>query len=150
MRWPSELTNGLIQQSFELEQRDELVERSSIARGIYAVNVAEKIEAVDDGKVPPELRALSEDDADSRDVFTPVVEGDETVDLYPAGVGAEDSRQDLDRRGFAGAVGADESQQLAFIEREGDAFERFDFAIARGARGLLMVPKKPGARSEMR
>ena len=56
-----ELADRLGQQRLESQQGDELVAATTIALGRYPVDVGQKIEAVEDGQVPPELAALLHD-----------------------------------------------------------------------------------------
>ena len=47
-----------------------------------------------------------------------------------AGVGAAVALEDLDRGRLAGAVGAEEAEDLAAVDGEVDALEGFDVAVA--------------------
>ncbi len=120
------MADRLIEQTLEAKHRYELVARSRILRAIYSINVTEQIEAVDDGQVPPELRALAEHDADARDVPNTIFVWNEAIDDDAASVRTKDSRENLDRRGLPCPIGTDEAKQLAALERECHVGQRID------------------------
>ena len=82
-----ELAHRLIEQPLEPEHRHQLVARPAIVALIDTVDVAQQIEAVDDRQIPPELRALTEHDADPRDVPQPIFVRNEPADHDSAAVG---------------------------------------------------------------
>ena len=53
----------------------------------------------------------------------------------PAGVGRVDARQDLQQRALAGAVAADDAEELALVDVEGDVAQRAQLAVLVGANG---------------
>ena len=89
------------------------------------VDVPEQAVAVEDRDVPPELHPLAEDHANAADVAFPVFPRDLAVHQRLAAVRRENAGEDLDRRGFAGAVRADIADQLALPDVEGNALQGF-------------------------
>jgi hypothetical protein len=64
---------------------------------------------------------------------------DAAVNLRPAGGGASDAGKDFEEGGLAGAVAADEAEDFAFADFEGDILQRpegFFFFAAKGSDGL--------------
>ena len=84
-----QLSDRLIEELLEPEHRDEFVARPLVRRALDTVDVAQQIESVDDGKIPPQLRALSEHDADALDVPNPIGVRHEPADFHAAAVGAQ-------------------------------------------------------------
>ena len=123
-----ELAHRLGQQPLEPQHGHELVASAAIVRRRHAVDVGQQIEAVDHRQVPPELAALAEHHADARDMAHAVLVRHEAADLDPAARRPQDAGQDLDGRRLAGAVGADEGQQLAGLETERDIDQGVDLA----------------------
>ena len=76
------------------------------------------------------LRALTEDDADAAHVFDPVAPGYEAVNLADSLVRDQDPPEYFHRRRLARSVGADVAHQLPRLNREGDAVEGDNVAIA--------------------
>ena len=68
---------------------------------------------------------------------------DAAVDFGPAFGGASDAGEDFEQRGLAGAIAADEAEDFAFADGEGDVFEgpeHFGFGAAeRGERGVQEI-----------
>lgn len=67
------------------QQGDERFGGGTKPRFRHAVDVAEQLEAVDDRKVPPQLRALAEDDADASDMTNALIPGNAPVDFAMSG-----------------------------------------------------------------
>src|SRR5258708_10262862 len=63
---------------------------------------------------------------------------DAAVDFGPAGGGAGDAGKDFEKSGFAGAVAADEAEDFAFADFEGDVFE--------GPKGFVLRAAEHGER----
>jgi hypothetical protein len=82
----AELPHWHVQQRFKVQHRDQLVPRTGVAGRRNTVDVAKKLEGLDDREVPPELGALAEDDADVTHVGDPLLPGRPSEDLAPAGV----------------------------------------------------------------
>ena len=87
------------------------------------VDLLQDREAFVEREVPPELGALTEDDADVEGVPDPFLVGDDAVDDDRPGGRREDPGEHLDGRRLAGAVRADVADDLAFPDREGDAVD---------------------------
>ena len=65
IRWPeAELADGGVEQLAEVEQLDVLGEVGAVPLGVGAVDLLQHREGVAQGQVPPQRRALAEDDAD--------------------------------------------------------------------------------------
>jgi hypothetical protein len=126
-----QLAHGLVEQPLQIQQGHQLVARARKAQGIDAVQVAQQVEAIAHGQVPPQLRALPEDHADAGHMALAVGERIAPVHLHATAVGPQDARQDLDGGGLARAIGADEAQQLAALQRERHALQRLHRAVAR-------------------
>src|SRR5579885_2400629 len=135
-----ELPNRLIEQPLEPHQPDHLVAGTPVFRFRNVVDVAQEIEAVDHREIPPQLRALPENHADSRDVADSITPRREPVDFASPGPRFENSGENLDGGRLAGAVGPDEAEQLAALEREADFVERLDDAIAAREQTLEGAP----------
>src|SRR6266404_2967211 len=64
---------------------------------------------------------------------------DAAMNFGPAGSGAGDTGEDFEKSGFASAVAADEAEDFAFFDFEGDVFQRpkrfFFLSAQRGDRG---------------
>ena len=125
-----QLAHRDVEQALEIEQNDELVASSAISVGRDAIDVAQQVEAFDDGEIPPQLRPLAEDRADAGNVADALAPRHQTADDTSPGRRLENPAEDLDRRRFACTVGPDQAEQLAFGECEVDAFERVDRAPA--------------------
>ncbi len=94
------------EQSLEIEQSDQLVTRLAIPVWRHAVDVAQQLEALDDGEIPPQLRALAEHGADARDVRDALAPRHQAADLATPGRRLENAAQDLDGRRLPGTVQA--------------------------------------------
>jgi hypothetical protein len=73
----------LVEHSLQTQQLDELIEGALVAPCLNAIDISQQREAIDYRKIPPELRALPEHDADARDVAPAVIEWNEPVDFDP-------------------------------------------------------------------
>ena len=82
-----------------------------------AVDVAEELQAFDDWEVPPELGALAEHRADAGDVADAVAPGDGAAYFAVAAGRFEDAAEDFERGRLAGAVRAEEAEELARLVR---------------------------------
>src|SRR5436190_1042063 len=123
------LAYRLIQQRLDLQEGDELVGGGTKLSLRHAVDVAQQLEAVADGQVPPQLRALAEDDADARHVADALAPRDEAVHFASPKRRLEDATENLDEGRFARAVRADHPDKLAPLQREAHAIEGFDASI---------------------
>src|SRR5690606_1464293 len=85
-----------------------------------------QLEAVLDLQVIPELRALTEDDADLVREPAPLLPRHEPGDARRAARRIQDPGQHLQRRRFARAVRSDERDALAGRDREADAIDGSD------------------------
>ena len=144
----AELAHRRIQQRREVEERDQFIAGSPVALAGNAVDLAQEVERLDHGEVPPELGALPEDDADAGDVGDAVFPGHAPFHLAAAAVRHEDAGEDLDGGGLAGAVGADVGDQLPPLYGEGDAFEGGHRAVAPADQSAHGTPRAGGALSD--
>ena len=88
------------------------------------VDAAKQLERFDDGNVPPELRALAEDDADVTRVLLPAFPRHDAGDAHLARGRHQNAGEHFDRRRFTRAIRADVPDQLARFKREGHVVDR--------------------------
>jgi hypothetical protein len=100
-----ELSDGDVEEALEVEEVGQLIFRSLVLVWGDAVDVAEELEAFDDGEVPPELGALAEDGADAGDVPDSGAPGDEAADFAVAARRFENSAEDLEGSRLAAPLG---------------------------------------------
>src|SRR5205085_5275009 len=93
---------------------------------VEAVEVSGDLDGLLRWEVPPELCALTEDDADVLGVSCPVAVRLDPVHERRTGGWHQDPREQLDRRGLAGAVGAEISEELSARDLEADVFHGDD------------------------
>ncbi len=108
--------------------------RSSIVALRDVIDAAQKLEGFDGRDVPPQLRALAEDDADGFYVGGALAPGHETVRQNFARGRHEDAGEHFDGGGFAGAVRADVADHFAAADFKIYVFDGFD--------GLVFAMKK--------
>ena len=101
----------------------------SVALRVDSVNVLQKLEGIDDGNIPPQLRALSEYDTDVADVFFALLPRNQAVDNTFAGVRGKDSAHYLNAGGLSGAVGADVANHTAIRDSKGDILQSMYICI---------------------
>ena len=106
----------MIEDALETHEIHQPVARAAVVGGRHAVNRGEQVEAFDHRQVPPQLCALAEDHADTRDVAFPVLPRREPIDFAAAGARRQDAGEDLDGGRLAGAVGTDEAEQRPFAK----------------------------------
>ena len=123
------LAYRLIQQRLDLQESDELIGGRAKPALRHAIDVAQQLEAVDDGQVPPQLGALAKDDADARHVPNALAPRYEAAHLASPRRWLEDAAENFDEGRFARAVRADHPDKLAPFEREAHAIEGFDASI---------------------
>ena len=99
-----------------MQQRHEFVARACEARRVDPVDVAQQREAVRHRQVPPQLRALAEDDADAGHVALAVRNGVAPVHLHAPAVRPQDAREQLDRWAEAQELAA--QKELDDIKRQ--------------------------------
>jgi len=98
------------------------------------VDAAEQLERFYGGDVPPELRALAEDDADRFYVGGALAPGNEAVRGDFARSRHQDAGEHFDGGGFAGTVRADVTDHFSAADFKIDVFYGFD--------GLVFAMKK--------
>jgi hypothetical protein len=125
-----ELSDGDVEEALEVEEVGQLIFGSFVLVGGDAIDVAEELEAFDDGEVPPELRSLAENGADAGDVADSVAPGCQSANYTVTARWFEDAAEDLEGGRFAGAVRADEAEEFSFCELEADSLEGVDRARA--------------------
>jgi hypothetical protein len=87
-----QLPYGLMDERGQAKQLCEIGQVRAVGFFGYSVDVLEKVEAVDDRKIPRELRFLAEHRTDVRHVFPALPIGYEASDLDRPAVGVQDSR----------------------------------------------------------
>ena len=102
--------------------------------GVEAVHASDEAEVFGGGEAAEEGEAFG-DDADLALDFDGVGDGVEAEDLDGAGGGSEQAGEHLDGGGFAGAVGAEEAEELAGSDGEVDVLNGGEFAEAAGEAG---------------
>jgi hypothetical protein len=125
MRWPREeppADHG--QQLFEIEQLLEAAQRLLVAHLRDAVDLVQQHQRLAHRDVPPQLRALAEDDADRARVLNPLPVRDDAVDTHFARARHQDAGQQLDRRRLAGPDRPHVGQGLAGLDRQVDVVHR--------------------------
>ena len=123
----AQLADGAIDIARHIEHGGEAGEVFGKARGGDVVDVAVEIETVADGQVPPELAALSEDDADFGGIGNAMGVGFAAEDFDGAGRRDQNAGHHLDHGGFAGAIGAEIADGFAGLDGKRDAIDRADF-----------------------
>src|SRR5205085_1903504 len=106
-----------------------------------AIDVAEEREALDDGKIPPELRSLAEHRSDPRHVSHAVAPRHQPIDDAMAARRLEDATEDLDRGRLARAVRPDQADELTFSETERDLVDRGDTPISPAQQSTERAPR---------
>ena len=130
IRWPSESERtGELMNASSSSMRRNSARLASKRAGGDAIDVAQQVERVDHGQVPPERGALAEDRADGGDVADAVAPGDKAVDFDLAVGGDEQAGEHLDRGGFARAVGTEIADQFARGHVEADVIDGADFGL---------------------
>src|SRR5579875_1459096 len=81
----------------------------------HAIQMAQQAQRVNQGQVPPELRALAEDDANTRGQFAPLCKGIQPYYAHSATGRRQNARQHLDRRTLARAIGSQEADHFAAL-----------------------------------
>ena len=76
----AQLTHRHVEQWLEIQQRHQLFARANEADAIDAIDVAQQVERLCHRQVPPELGALTEHDADARDMGDAIAPRHQSVD----------------------------------------------------------------------
>ena len=114
----AELAHRGVELVAEVEQVDEPVEVLAVARRRDAVHLLEQVERVAQREVPPQRRALAEDDPDATRELDAVAARVEAGHPHLPTGRHEDAGQHLDGRRLPGAVGPDVADHLAGIDGE--------------------------------
>ena len=115
----------------EAHELEELGGAGGGGGGVEAVHAADEAEVFGCGETAEEGEAFG-DDADLALDFDGVGGGVEAEDLDAAGGGSEEAGEHLDGGGFAGAVGAEEAEELAGRDGEVDVLNGGEVAEAAG------------------
>ena len=75
------------------------------------------------------MLALAHDEGDAGEVLGAAVPGREAEDIHLAVGGMQQTAEDLEGGGFAGAVGAEEADDFAAVDLERDAVDGADEAV---------------------
>jgi len=116
--------DGSVDEFFELGEGYDFVEFAGDFATAHAEDSPTQKRVFAAGKLGMEAGADFEEGADA------------AVNFGPAGGRASDTREDLEKSGFAGAVAADETEDFAFADFEGDVLEgpeSFVFFAAKGS-----------------
>ncbi len=108
----------------EIEQVGHPVKVSPVAFRVHPVELANQLQRVPKGQVPPELGALAKDEPDLERVLLAVPPRNQPGNLDVAGGRNEDPGKHLDRSRFACPVGAEVADQFALFDGERYALDR--------------------------
>src|SRR5690242_8710976 len=122
--------NGGVDELFEFGEGHDFVELAGDFRFGHAENGAGEKRVFAPGQLGMEAGADFEERADA------------AVDFRPAFGGASDAGEDLEQRGFAGAIAADEAENFAFVDVERNVFE--------GPEGFGLAAAEEGKRRAQR
>ncbi len=100
----AELTHRCVDKEVESEHVNEPTHVPRVQLVGHPVHLFDQLERLDQRQIPPELRALAEDDADVQRVVLAIAPGDESPDHDLAGRGHKDSSEHLDRGRLARTV----------------------------------------------
>ena len=121
-----ELPNRLAHEVADLEQLDQLVPRLEELLARDAVDRAVELERVERRQVPLELVAVAHDQRDAAQEVALALRGHVAEHARLAGGDVEQPREHLQRRRLAGAVRAEEADDLAGRDVERDAVDGLD------------------------
>jgi hypothetical protein len=113
-----ELAHGLACEGADLEHVHEHLQAMPVPLAVHVVDGAQQPETVHRRQVEPKLRFLPEYGAYAVAQLHAVARWIEAQHVHIAGGGEEYARQHLDRGGLAGAVRADERDDLALLHGE--------------------------------
>ena len=123
------LADGLGEEIAEVQQFSQQVDGALVDGVVDAEHGLVDQEGVDGRQVPEQLLALAHDEGDSGEEVGAAVPGGEAEDVHLAVGGVQQAAHDLERGGFAGAVGAQEADDLAAVDLERDAVDGADEAV---------------------
>ena len=115
----------------ELDQMQHLVDPALAPRRRHAIDEAVEIEVLVHGQAIVE-RGLLEHHAEAAPRLQRMGDDVDAADPRGAAVGLEDGAEDVEQRGLAGAVRAEQREQLVRPHREADIVQRQRAAIALG------------------
>src|SRR5215467_107947 len=84
----------------------------------HPVEVTEQTQRIDQRQIPPELRTLPEDDADTRRQFSPLLHRIESCHAHRPSARYQDARQHFDRRALASSIWPDQADHLAMVHMQ--------------------------------
>ena len=123
------------------EKVEQLVERRLILFGGQAVNVPEEEKGLDRGEIPPELVFLAEHQGEDAPVGVFPPRGVESGHARAARAGENEAGQHLQGGGLAGAIGSQESDELALTDGETDVVGRPGFLELAPEQAFHAAPK---------
>ncbi len=94
-----------------------------------AVDLLVESERFGGGQVPPQLVLLPHHEREPAAVIVVALPRHVAEHARLAGRRVDDAGEQLERGGLAGAVGAEEGDELAFVDIQIDAAHRFDVAV---------------------
>ena len=136
--------DGGVDEFFEFGEGDDFVELAGDFGFAHAEDGAGEEDVFAAGELGMEAGADFEEAADA------------AVNFGVAGGGVGDAGEDFEQSGFAGTVAADEAEDFAFLDVEGDVFERPDVGRCRRSpscfhsRSLCHWPKRDSSRTPRR
>ena len=123
-----QVTDRLVDEGAQVEQVDELVARAAELVARKAVDGADQVERVECRQVPLELVAVAHDHRDPAQKRRLAARRHVPQDAGLAGGRVKEAREHLEGGRLAGAVGAEEADDLARLDVERDAVDGMDVA----------------------
>src|SRR5437588_9860452 len=93
----------------------------------YAIEVPQQAQRIDEGQIPPELRALAEDHPYVSRQFTSLQQRIQSRHAHLSAAGHEDTGQHLDCRAFASAIWSDEANHFSALNGEREVMHSLNF-----------------------
>jgi len=124
-----------------VEEVDELVERLLVLAAVEPVDVPQEQERLDRGQVPPELVLLAQHEGEQPAVGVLALRRVEAGHPRPARRRVDQAGEHFQRRGLAGAVGAEEADELALGDGEADVVRRADLLELAPEQALHAAPE---------
>src|SRR5438309_4881997 len=94
----------------------------------HAIMVPQQAQRIDEGQIPPELRALTEDDAYVSCQFSSLQERIQFRHTHFSAARHKDTGQHLDCRAFASAIWSDEANHFSALNGEREVMHSLNFA----------------------
>jgi len=121
-----ELAHGRVEELVEFEHGAALGQAGLVLGGRHPVDVAQQLEGVAQGQVPPERRPLSKHDTDAPGQLEPLRHGFEPAHRDLTGGRRQHAGEHLERGGLAGPVGTQVAHYLPALDGQADAVDGGD------------------------